>query len=68
MDKVGDIYSYVVQPGDYLGKIAGRYNTTVKLIADLNDLDDDDVLQIGQQLLIPVLWMRTFPPMPAIYF
>ncbi len=68
MDKVGDIYSYMVQPGDYLGKIAQRFNTTVKLIADLNDIDVDDILQIGQHLLIPVLWMRHFQPLPAIYF
>lgn len=68
MDKVGDIYQYVVQPGDYLAKIAAQFNTSVKLISDLNDIDEDDILQIGQRLLIPVLWMRTFPPMPAIYF
>lgn len=68
MDKVGDIYTYVVQPGDYLGKIAQHFNTTIKLIADLNDIEEDSILQIGQQLFIPVLWTRAFPPMPAIYF
>ena len=68
MDKVGEIYNYIVQPGDYLGRIAQHFNTTVKMIANLNDIDEDSILQIGQQLLIPVLWMRSFTPIPAIYF
>ena len=68
MDKVGEIYNYIVQPGDYLGKIAQHFNTTVKMIANINDIDEDSILQIGQHLLVPVLWTRTFTPMPAIYF
>ena len=68
MDKVGEIYVYIVRPGDYLGHIAKQFNTTIKLICDLNDLDEDAILQIGQQLLIPVLWTRSYSPMPAFYF
>ena len=68
MDKVGEIYFYIVRPGDYLGRIAQQFNTTVKLICAMNDIEDDTILQIGQQLLIPVLWTRSYTPMPAFYF
>ena len=43
---------YTVQSGDTLWQIAQQFNTTVNAIRTLNNLTSD-VLQIGQQLLIP---------------
>lgn len=43
--------TYTVKPGDTLYSIAGRYNTTVNNIKQLNNLSSN-ILSVGQQLLI----------------
>ncbi|HIT10118.1 MAG TPA: LysM peptidoglycan-binding domain-containing protein [Candidatus Onthousia faecigallinarum] len=43
---------YTVQAGDSLWSIASRYGTTVDILKSLNNLSNN-LLQIGQQLLIP---------------
>ncbi|HTE65738.1 MAG TPA: LysM domain-containing protein, partial [Candidatus Binatia bacterium] len=45
--------SYVVQEGDTLSAIAGRFGTTVAAIQAANGLGDNDVINIGQVLVIP---------------
>lgn len=45
--------TYVVQPGDNLSAIAGRFGTTVQAIVDLNNLTNPGQLSVGQVLLIP---------------
>lgn len=44
---------YTVQPGDTLYKIANQFETTVQQLAELNDIEDPDFLEVGQTLLIP---------------
>jgi LysM repeat protein len=45
--------TYTVQAGDTLGRIAGRFGTTVERIQALNNLTDPRALRIGAQLIIP---------------
>ncbi|MEO5704021.1 MAG: LysM domain-containing protein, partial [Candidatus Limnocylindrales bacterium] len=47
---------YVVQAGDTLSRIAGRYGITLAdlISANAENLPDPDKLQIGDQLIIPV--------------
>lgn len=49
---------YTVQAGDSLGPIAQRYLVSVNNIVQENDLDNPDLLEIGQVLVIP-------PPKPV---
>ncbi len=48
----GDAF-YIVQTGDSLYRIALRYGTTLRALADLNDLPNPDLISIGQALTIP---------------
>lgn len=42
-----------IRPGDVLGKIAKRYNTSVKAICKLNGITTKTTLRVGKTLLIP---------------
>jgi murein DD-endopeptidase MepM/ murein hydrolase activator NlpD len=44
---------HVVQRGETLYSIAARYGVTVAAIMQLNQLEDPDLLSVGQRLLIP---------------
>jgi cell wall-associated NlpC family hydrolase len=45
---------YVVQPGDSLGRIAQRFNTSVDAILGSNaEITNPDAIQVGQRLQIP---------------
>ena len=46
--------TYIVQAGDTLFVIAARYHTTVAAIKQLNGLGNNDTIQVGQKLLVPV--------------
>ena len=54
MDQVtgGSILPYRVQPGDSLVEIAKKYHVTVDQLKKWNNLQDGDVLSVGQQLKI----------------
>ncbi|SJZ56706.1 BsuPI-related putative proteinase inhibitor [Selenihalanaerobacter shriftii] len=45
---------YVVKRGDTLYKIARRFNTTVAEIVEANQLQNINVLEVGQVIIIPV--------------
>jgi len=45
--------SYVVERGDSLSAIAGRFNTSVSRLVSLNQLASRHRIQIGQRLLLP---------------
>lgn len=42
---------YVIQSGDYLQKIAKKYNTTVALLKTMNGMESD-VIRLGDRLLV----------------
>src|SRR5689334_9386543 len=45
---------YVVQPGDSLGRIAQRFNTSVEAILGSNtEITNPDAIRVGQRLQIP---------------
>jgi len=45
--------THVVQSGETLGLIAGKYGTTVDAIVQANGLSDANYIYVGQQLIIP---------------
>jgi LysM repeat protein len=45
---------YVVQLGDTLANIAGRFGLTAASLADANNITNPDLIWVGQKLLIPV--------------
>jgi len=44
---------HIIRSGDVLGKIAKRYNTTVKALCKLNGITTKTTLRVGKTLLIP---------------
>ncbi|GAB4544340.1 MAG: hypothetical protein Fur002_17440 [Anaerolineales bacterium] len=50
----GTKLEYVVQPGDTLGGIAARFNSTEEEIINVNKLDNPNAIFVGQTLTIPV--------------
>lgn len=49
----GNFSIHTVSVGETLGQIALEYNTTVEELVDLNDLEDVNVLAVGQELQVP---------------
>lgn len=46
--------SYTVQTGDTLFLIAQRYGTTIERIVQANNIENPDLIRVGQVLVIPV--------------
>ena len=44
---------YYVQRGDSLSKIAAKFNTTTKTLANYNNIKNVNALKIGQKIKIP---------------
>lgn len=55
---------YVVQSGDSLGSIAGRFGVTLQAIMEANGLDNANYIKIGQELVIPIEGGE-LPPTPT---
>ena len=45
--------TYVIAEGDNLTSIAERFGTTVDAIVEANDIDDPDLIVVGEELRIP---------------
>lgn len=48
--------AYIVQAGDYLGRIAKAHGTTWQALAKLNALADPNSLEVGQRLKVPATY------------
>ena len=48
-----EAFIYVVQGGDTLGSIASEFGTSLNAIIAVNDLENPNILSIGQQIEIP---------------
>ena len=46
---------YIIQPGDTLSSIAGRFNVSLADLESANNITDPNTIQAGQQLVIPGL-------------
>ena len=46
--------NYTVQTGDTLFLIAQRYGTTIERIVQANNIENPDMIRVGQVLVIPV--------------
>lgn len=51
---------YIVRPGDTLTSIAQQFDTTVAEIVKANNIQDPNIIFVGQILVIPI--KETFPP------
>ena len=52
VDSTGSYYTYVVQPGDNLGRIAESFCTTVQKLIVLNKLSSPNMIYVGQELKV----------------
>ncbi|HEX7587218.1 MAG TPA: LysM peptidoglycan-binding domain-containing protein, partial [Anaerolineae bacterium] len=58
--------TYIVQPDEYLARIAVRFGTTVQAIALANNLPNAWQIYAGQRLVIPTTQNVPAPPAPAL--
>lgn len=56
---------YLVLPGDSLQSIAAEFDTTEEAIAERNEIDDPNSIEVGQQLIVPVLLVTPAPTATA---
>ncbi|MGN1318099.1 MAG: SPOCS domain-containing protein [Lachnospirales bacterium] len=52
LNKLPSMVIYVVKPGDTLWKLAKRFNSTVEDIAELNNIENPDLIYPGQRFII----------------
>lgn len=51
-DDATDPLYHTIRKGEYLGKIARQYGTTVKRLCQLNNISDKDIIRAGQKLRV----------------
>ena len=49
----GPTFVYVLQNGDNLSMLAQRFGTTVRVLLELNSIQDSSLIRPGMRLLIP---------------
>lgn len=64
-EEESDIPFYTIQAGDTLGKISREFDVSIEDIMDANGIDNPNILQIGQELMIPVGGIPTATPFPT---
>ncbi len=54
--------TYIVQPGDTLSTIAGKFEVSLEDLMRANGIDNPDYLMLGQKLIIPIGGMPILTP------
>ena len=49
----GSCFLYVIKKGDCLSVLAYKYHTSVKILCEINNIENPDQLSEGKKLLIP---------------
>ena len=49
----GAVFMYTIQPGDNLSVLAHRFGTTVRILRELNNITDPDLVRAGSTIMIP---------------
>lgn len=52
--KIGNFVEHNLRPGESLGSLARKYDTTVSTLQELNQITNPRRLRVGQEILIPV--------------
>lgn len=52
MSNLDSINIYIVKPNDNLWQIAKKYKTSVDKIVKINDIEDPDMISVGQKILV----------------
>lgn len=58
--------THVVQAGETLGIISNTYDTSIEDIMEANGLDNPDLLNVGQELIIPIGGVAVATPTAAV--
>ena len=45
--------NYIVEAGDTLGQISDEFGVSIQAISDVNNIENIDILEVGQELVIP---------------
>ncbi len=61
-----EVCTYIVQPGDYISRIADQFDTSVEWLVANNNIANPNLLFIGQPLLVPCgVSTAHYDPLPA---
>lgn len=60
--RVGEIILYTVNRGDNVYRLAKTFNSQVEWIKAMNNLNDEAMIDVNQQLLIPMLYQQKPQP------
>ena len=52
-EKQSSVTIYVVNKGDTLWELAKKFNTTMDELIRINEMDNPDVINIGQRIIVP---------------
>jgi LysM repeat protein len=53
-----EVDTYVVQPGDTLSQLAERFDTTTEALAEMNGIEDPNIIVAGERLHLPPAWKK----------
>ena len=58
----GENFIYTIASGDTLSSIAKRYNITLRELIEVNNIENPNLIRVGQKLIIPGVFAPPQPP------